>query len=210
MATQFFKIFYAGTHTSTAGQALTFSEQDVAAMAAVYPMLAQKSPLVLGHPPEDGPAMGEVLGLHAKNGHLFALADVSEELEELVRSQQRKNISCAFFPKGDPRVPLADVWGLKHVGFLDETPPAVKGLGPLEFAQSVIGAGSVGASFGLCMADLSVSGSEVSFSEVQQGMVSLKTGREALHQIASRTAAAHPDFSYVDAVRIFETSLKNR
>lgn len=210
MPTQFFKIFKAGTHTTAAGRTLTFSEEDVNAIAAAYPILAKKAPLVLGHPLDDGPALGEVLGLHAKDGALFALADVSDELTDLVRTKQRINISCAFFSKGDPRSPASDVWGLKHVGFLDKTPPAVKGLGALEFAESIDGVGCVDVSFGLFLVDLSGTGSEVSFSEAQHGITSMQKGRQALHQVACRTAAAHPEFSYIDAVRIFETGIKNR
>lgn len=210
MPTQFFKIFRAGTHTTSAGQTLTFSEEDVNAIAAAYPTLSKKAPLVLGHPLDDGPALGEVLGLHAKDGALFALADVSDELNDLVRTKQRTNVSCAFFSKGDPRSPGAGVWGLKHVGFLDKTPPAVKGLGALEFSESVSGVGCVDASFCLSLVDLSGTGSEVSFSEAQQGITPMQKGREALHQVACRTAAAHPEFTYIDAVRIFETGFKNR
>lgn len=210
MGTQFFKIFYAGTHTSASGQALTFSEQDIDAMAAVYPLLAKNAPLVLGHPPDDGPPLGEVLGLHAKKGVLFALASVSDELTELVRTNQRTSISCAFFQKGDPRAPLPNVWCLRHIGFLDKTPPAVKGLGPLDFAESVVGVGCVNAAHFPSLLDSSGTDSEVSFSDAQQGVAPLKTGRDALHQIACRTAAVHPEFTYVDAVRIFETNPKNR
>ena len=205
MPTQFFKIFRTGTHTTMAGQALTFAENDLSATAAAYPHMTKKAPLVLGHPADDGPALGTVLGLHYKDGALFALADASDELTGLVRAKKCVSVSCAFFPKDDPRNPAPGVWGLKHIGFLGSQPPAVKGLGPLEFAEPIDGVSYVNGSFGLSFVDLSGMGAEVSFSQMQQGITPMQKGREALHQVAQRTAAAHPEFSYIDAVRIFES-----
>lgn len=199
MATKFFKIFRAGTHRAMAGQTIAFSEKDVSDIAKYYPLGGKKAPLVLGHPGNDGPALGLVLSLHEKQGALFASADSSDELTSLVRAKQCAGVSCAFFTKNDPLNPVPGMWSLKHVGFMvGGMQPAIKDLGALEFSENV------GAYLDASFVDLSGMGSEVSFAENQQGLTPYQRSREALHHAALRTVAAHPEYSYTEAVRMFE------
>lgn len=118
-----------------AGQELTFSECDLVKTAAYYPHQAKKAPLVLGHPSNDGPALGTVQELIVKDACLFAKAEVSDELINLVRSGQYVERSAAFWPPGDSRNPAPSIYYLRHIGFLGAMKPAVKGMGPLAFSE---------------------------------------------------------------------------
>ena len=199
MATKFFKIFRAGTHRAMAGQTITFSDKEVSDIATYYPLGVKKAPLVLGHPGSNGPALGVVLSLHEKHGALFASADSSDELTNLVRAKQCTGVSCAFVSKGDPLNPVPGMWSLKHVGFMvGGMQPAIKDLGALEFSEHV------GAYMDASFVDLSGMTSEVSFAEAQQGGTPYQRNREALHYAALRTVAAHPEYSYFEAVSMFE------
>ena len=160
-------------------------------------LAAKPPPLVLGHPESDTPALGAVLRLHEKGGALFAEADASDELTSLVRAKKCAGVSIALYPKSDPRNPVPGLWSLKHVGFMvGGMQPAVKDLGVPQFAESM----GLDAAF----VDITGAGAEVSFAEAQQGPAAYQRGREALHRAALRTVAVHPEFSYYEAVRMFE------
>lgn len=124
-----FQIFKAGTHVTMAGHTTAWTRNDLANIAATYPLPAF-APLVLGHPKDNRPVLGFVKRLFAVNEALFALADVGDDLISMVRRGLYRNISAAF----DAPTPETNSWTLRHVGFLGAVPPAVRGLAPLNFA----------------------------------------------------------------------------
>lgn len=95
-------------------------------------------PVVVGHPRHDAPAFGWVEGLRREGDVLLAkFRDVVPEFTEAVRKGLYKKRSAAFYPDGR----------LRHVGFLGATPPAVKGLADVAFAEGEA------ASFEFCNAE---------------------------------------------------------
>lgn len=130
------QIFRAGTHTTSAGQSIVFSENDIANTALMYNSAGQKAPIVLGHPKDDQPALGWVESLAGCGGALVAnVGKLSPALVEAVRGGRYKYLSAAFHSTDSPGNPCKGVWYLKHVGMLGALPPAVKGLGPVSFAD---------------------------------------------------------------------------
>lgn len=123
-----FQIFRAGRHITMGGTAFEFTEADLEATAAVYSSSSAKAPLVLGHPTNDLPAFGEVTGVFAKGGFLYAQADVDPELVDLVRKGRYRKISASFHHPRHSSNPTPGAYALKHVGFLGAVPPSVKGL----------------------------------------------------------------------------------
>lgn len=124
-------IFRAGTHRGSNGQAIDYSEQDVAGIADLYDPSAHEAPLVIGHPADNQPAFGWVQDLAADGADLRAVPhQVEENFAESVRKGRFKKISASFYPPKHPNHPIdhADTPYLRHVGFLGAQPPAVKGL----------------------------------------------------------------------------------
>lgn len=124
-------ILKAGTHTSMAGQAISFSQADLAAIAAAYDPAKHEAPIVIGHPQHNLPAYGWVKSLSVEDDGLYAQAgDVNPAFADMVKSGAFKKVSAAFY------APNSGVYPLRHVGFLGAQPPAIKGLKPTEFADA--------------------------------------------------------------------------
>lgn len=141
------EIFKPGTHTTSHGEAITFTEADVAATAAAYDPATFEAPMVVGHPQMDAPAYGWVKSLDFTEGKLRAEGhQVEPQFAELVRDGRFKKVSARFYRPDSPDNPKPGVWYLRHVGFLGAAAPAVKGLKPAAFASRE--AGTVDVEFG--------------------------------------------------------------
>ena len=120
-----------------AGQAISFSEADLAATAAAYNPALHEAPCVVGHPAADGPAYGWAKALVADGSNLFAdVHQVNPEFAEQVKAGAYKKISASFYPPTSQHNPTPGAYALRHIGFLGAQPPAVKGLKPVEFADA--------------------------------------------------------------------------
>ncbi|MGN0008165.1 MAG: hypothetical protein ACI33N_00685 [Desulfovibrionaceae bacterium] len=129
-------IFRAGRHRTITGQAVEFSESDLAAIAAAYDAAVHEAPLVIGHPKTDDPAMGWVAGLKCIGLRLEAdFRQMDPAFAEAVEAGRYKHVSAAFYAPDSPHNPKPGGYYLRHVGVLGAVPPAVKGLGPLSFAE---------------------------------------------------------------------------
>ena len=129
------KIFKSGTQTTAAGQTIEFSDADLIACAAAYDPATSEAPIVIGHPKTDAPAYGWIARLIAEDGALFADLDrVNPAFAEAVNGGAYRHVSAAFYGPQNPANPKPGAYYLRHVGFLGATPPAVKGLGAVEFA----------------------------------------------------------------------------
>lgn len=130
------EIFKSGQHTAMSGVTISFSESDVAAIAASYNPALHEAPLVIGHPAADIPAYGWVAGLSFADGVLSALpSDVDPDFANLVNTRRFGKISAAFYEPTSPNNPVPGVYYLRHVGFLGAQPPSVKGLRSPQFAS---------------------------------------------------------------------------
>lgn len=131
-----FEIFRTGNHTSSQGANLTFSDDDLAAIAAGYDPELSEAPIVVGHPKEDAPAYGWVKSLKVHDGRLVAeVAQVEPTFSEMVKGGRFKKRSAAFYSPGSASNPTPGKYYLRHVGFLGAQPPAVKGLKEVAFAE---------------------------------------------------------------------------
>lgn len=129
-------IFRAGRHRTIDGRSVAFSEADLAAIAAAYDAAVHEAPLVIGHPKTDDPAMGWVSGLKCVGLRLEAdFRQMDPAFAEAVEAGRYKHVSAAFYAPDSPRNPKPGGYYLRHVGVLGAVPPAVKGLGPLTFAE---------------------------------------------------------------------------
>lgn len=125
-------IFRAGRHRAQNGKTYTFSEADVAAIAAGYDPALHQAPYVLGHPKTDAaPAWGWVTKLQVENGVLFAEhSDVPAAFAEAVTDGRYRFRSADLYDVNDPANPTPGKYHLRSVGWLGAEPPSIKGLGP--------------------------------------------------------------------------------
>lgn len=129
--------FRAGQHTTSGGNTLTFSEGDLAAIAAAYDPDKHEAPIVVGHPKTDAPAYGWIEKIVAKPDGLHAIPrQLNAEFSELVKQGAFKKVSAAFYPKGSRSNPRPDAPYLRHVGFLGAEPPSLKGLQAIQFSEA--------------------------------------------------------------------------
>jgi hypothetical protein len=129
------RIFAPGAHRSSKGEELTFSAEDVAAIAGAYDPSRHQAPLVKGHPSDDAPAYGWVERLAVEDGALVAeFGDVDQAVKADVDAGRYRFVSSAFYRPDEKSNPTPGKWHLRHVGLLGAVPPAVKGLGRVQFA----------------------------------------------------------------------------
>ncbi len=134
------QIFKPGKHTAMSGDALSFSETDLAATAAAYDPAKHEAPIVIGHPKHDSPAYGWIGKLAFAEGGLEAdPVQVNPDFAEMVKKGLFKKISASFYAPDSPSNPVPGVYYLRHVGMLGAQPPAVKGLRTPEFADAEVG-----------------------------------------------------------------------
>lgn len=117
-----------GTFTDSCGRPQTFTESNLAAIAAAYKPEQRDAPLVFGHPATNAPAFGWVEKLKTEGGKLFAqFAQVPGEVRELVAQGRYRHLSMSLMP---------DRVTLRHVGLLGAAQPAIDGLGAVELANA--------------------------------------------------------------------------
>ena len=134
------QIFRAGRHVAMSGQALDFSEADLAATCAAYDPAKHEAPLVIGHPTHDLPAYGWVQSIKISNGGMDASpTQVNPAFAEMVKDGAFKKISASFYSPDAPNNPVPGCYYLRHVGFLGAQAPAVKGLRQPSFADDEAG-----------------------------------------------------------------------
>lgn len=130
-------VFRAGTHVTAAGERIEFTQADLAASAAAYDPALHEAPLVIGHPAKDGPAYGWTKALKAVGDDLYVAPDqLNPEFAEMISTGAFKKRSMKWYRPTDPLNPKPGVWYPQHLGFLGATPPAIKGLKPVELSQS--------------------------------------------------------------------------
>lgn len=130
-------IFKPGRHITVAGEAIEFSEADIAATAAAYNPKIHKAPIVKGHPAIDAPAQGWAEALQANERGLYALpSKIDPAFAEEVRAGRWGALSAKFYRPDAANNPVPGTWYLRHIGVLGAQPPGVKGLEAPEFAEA--------------------------------------------------------------------------
>ena len=132
--------FRSGKHTTSAGREITFTQSDLAAIAANYDPVVHEAPIVVGHPQQDAPAYGWISSVVAKPDGLHAVPEsVNPEFAGLVRAGTYKKVSGSFYAPDAKNNPKPGSYYLRHVGFLGAAPPAIKGLTPISFSDEADG-----------------------------------------------------------------------
>ena len=130
-----FKIFRAGTHTDSAGTVTTFTREQLAASVQAYNDGEWRAPMVVGHPKGDAPAYGWIGSLSlTDDGEIVADTEkLNPEFAQLMEDGAYRNRSASWYAPDHPSNPSPGVWQLRHLGMLGAQPPALKGLGDVQF-----------------------------------------------------------------------------
>lgn len=125
------EVFKSGTHTDSAGNVNTWTDDDLDEIVALYNEQGDEdkhtAPLVIGHPKDNKPAVGWIQSLKKVGSKLLAVVtDLSEEIKESVNKGEYKKVSISLYPSKL----------LRHIGLLGAMPPAVKGLADVEFSEA--------------------------------------------------------------------------
>lgn len=139
------EIFRAGRHTDDAGEVHLFTEADVDGMVASYNPALREAPLTVGHPKDNLPAYGWVLGLQKTPTGALTMTphQVEPQFAEMVAAGRFKKRSSSFYPPNAPNNPTPGRWYLRHVAFLGAQPPAIAGLKDIQFAEGDTSEGAV-------------------------------------------------------------------
>ena len=126
--------FRAGTHTDASGKEHTYSDADIDTMAAKINAQVSSGfvpPVVTGHPVSDSPRQAGVYEAHASGSsprRLYVRVDeVVPSFAEAIQEGQYRYVSVALY---------SDL-GLRHLGVLGGSNPAVKGMAALEFGEGM-------------------------------------------------------------------------
>lgn len=131
-----FRIFRVGTHTDSAGQATTFTREQLEATVKAYNEGDWRAPMVVGHPKGTAPAYGWVGKMRIDdNGEVYVddVEKLNPDFAELMQSGAYRNRSASWYAPDHPNNPTPGVWQLRHLGMLGAQPPALKALGDIEF-----------------------------------------------------------------------------
>ena len=191
-----FQIFRTGTFTTLRGDQISYSETDLQKMAAVFDPKRRKAPLVLGHPENDQPAMGQAQKLIVKDGKLYALAMVNEALESLVKTRRYAKVSASFLTPFATSNPTPGAYYLKHIGFLGAMPPSVKGMEPLSFSAR---------DDGVCFAEAEAIVTTKSKLVFPRSELNFDPERVVLDRLATEYQEACPTLSYSEAVMLAQS-----
>jgi hypothetical protein len=122
--TKWINLFRTGTHTDSAGRQRTWSENDLDRIVENFNQRTEDPPVVFGHPKDSDPAQGWIKEVRNNGGTLQAqFARVSDEARQAVDNGAYQYGSLSLTP--DLKI--------RHFGLLGAVPPAVKGLGRVEF-----------------------------------------------------------------------------
>ena len=115
-----------------------YTRDMLADCVAAYNPQTHEAPFVLGHPKHDDPAYGWADHLElSDDGFLLAYPkQVKAEFAESTNAGRHNKVSSSFYLPDSPNNPTPGKLYLRHVGFLGAQPPAVKGLGTVQFAEN--------------------------------------------------------------------------
>lgn len=126
-----------GTHKAMDGREISFTADMLNDIATSYDPQLSEAPIVIGHPKLTAPSYGWVKQASIEGNTLYAhVGQVEAAFADAVNEGRYKKRSASIFLPDSPGNPKPGHYYLNHIGFLGAAPPAVKGLGDVNFAAS--------------------------------------------------------------------------
>lgn len=169
-----------GRFRDSGGNWHDFSQERLEKMAADYDPQKREAPLVIGHPLTDSPAYGWIKQLKTKGKKLLALpACVTDSVKKAVDNKLYRYVSMRLYQDG----------GLRHVGLLGGTPPAIDGLAPVSFSN----ADEESAEIFITFSDCDDENPELIKSQMKGRQMELEELRRQLAEAKSQLAIANQE-----------------
>jgi len=119
-------VFRTGTHTDSSGRTRTWTDADLDRIVANFNQRTEDPPIVFGHPKDSDPAEGWFSALRKSGEFLQAqFARLTDKARKGVKNKAYKYVSLSLTPE----------LRIRHLGLLGAVPPAVKGLGEIDFQE---------------------------------------------------------------------------
>jgi hypothetical protein len=114
-----FEIFSTGTHQTTNGESLEFTESDLQKSCRAYDPDTHEAPLVLGaQPKHDDPAYGWVKTLRLSSGRVLAsIGQLDPSFLGLTGAGYARLVSSTFYRPAAATNPVPGVWYLRNVSY---------------------------------------------------------------------------------------------
>lgn len=126
MNTKWINIFKTGTHTDSSGRTRTWTDNDLERIVANFNQRTEDPPIVFGHPKDSDPAQGWFQAVRKSGEFLQAqFARLTDKARQGVKNKAYKYVSLSLTPE----------LRIRHLGLLGAVPPAVKGLGEIDFQE---------------------------------------------------------------------------
>lgn len=123
------QILKRGKVTSSNGIPFDFSDAVLKEIADSYDPAKHESPVVIGHPKTNDPAIGWVSALAFADGEVNATPrQLNPVFAEAHAAGSYKKVSASIYLPDSPGNPVPGKHYLRHVGFLGAMPPAIKGM----------------------------------------------------------------------------------
>lgn len=137
--THIIEVFRPGTFRPMTGEPITYTADDLRAVADAYDPALSQAPSVVGHPKTDDPAYAwaERFFYDDVSDRLMAeVGQIDPLFADAVAQGKFKKVSLSFFRPDSPANPKPGAWYPRHIGFLGAAAPAVSGLKPVSFADA--------------------------------------------------------------------------
>jgi hypothetical protein len=123
------QILKRGKVTSSEGVAFDFTDAVLKEIADGYDPAKHESPIVIGHPKSNDPAVGWVAGVQFADGEVGAEErQLHPAFVEARDAGSFKKRSASIYLPDSPGNPTPGKHYLRHVGYLGAMPPAIKGM----------------------------------------------------------------------------------
>lgn len=120
----------------------TVTLQDLHELASTYNPAIAEAPILLGHSMDDitkqsdaAPSFGWVKRIYVKGDNLYADLDLTDAMQDLLKSGYYKKRSIAYYGKNSKLSPSKGKLYIRHLAMLGARPPAVKGLEDIKFSE---------------------------------------------------------------------------
>lgn len=139
------EIFRAGKRPASNGQQYDISTADLEEAVSNYNPSVYRAPVIISHNTQGQDdkkvADSELCYGFPKKLKLIGrtlkaeFEKVADPVVSWVRGGQLHSVSSSFYLPHSPNNPYPGKWALRHIALLGKTPPAVKGLAPLELSE---------------------------------------------------------------------------